>query len=212
LQVLDLHDALPLHSAALIAQKLVLDIIRGSKYTRMMAEKDHARDQTLKGFIAAVKAMHHHFDVNVREASHRVSNVFNHYGNIANRPYDEETAAIEDILREFKKSDLLADLLLLGVMQWCEHLELDNEEFKDLSRQRYQEMAAIPKQRMSTARTETDKIYRSIVHRLEYQVTVGRITTELTDIITDMNVVIAHYRNLLAQRTGRANNETVISD
>lgn len=189
---LGLTELLALYTQALNKQKSVLDIVIGSKYTKLIAEKDHDRDQTLIGFKTAVKSMHHHFDPAVRQAAERVNNIFRHYGNIPHRSNDEETAAIEDLIREFSRTDLTADLNTLNVMSWHNRLVLDNSGFITLTQQRYDEIAALPAERMRNVRKDTDKFYRSITQQLELLVMVNRITPALTSLITDLNVIITH--------------------
>jgi hypothetical protein len=71
-----------------------LEIIRKSATTEQLAEADHARDVVFRGFSDSVKAGLSHFNPAKREAARRLEIVINHYGNIARKSYDKETAAI----------------------------------------------------------------------------------------------------------------------
>ena len=200
-EILGITDLSRLYRDAAERQKAALDIIVSSKYTRELSTKDHERDQTVMGLTATVKAiMQHHFDPAVRAAAQRLMDVIRHYKSIVHRSFDEETAAIDDLLREFARADLAADIILTGVKPWCDKLATQNGEYVVITRHKYDEKAAMPTQRMRAARKETDKYYRTIIGQAEYFVTIGWLTLQLEDFIADINVLATHYANILAKK------------
>jgi hypothetical protein len=174
-----------------------------------MAEKDHSRDNSWRGFVGAVKNMLYHFDLEVQRAAQRVMDVFNHYGDVAKRGYDEETAAIDDIMREFEKPDLAADLQTLHAATWRDRLKTDNDDFKTVSRQRIEETAAKPTVRMKEARVATDEKYRNVVLHLEYMTRAGKTSQELTELIAELNSYVKHYKTVMARKQGSKPKEEV---
>ena len=208
LRALGLDEIVPVFYQAFDAQKSVLDIITASKYSVLLHLKDIERDHAIRGFLGHVKNQRHHPDQKVREAAERVYKVFKHYGNILKRSYDEETAAINDILREFERADLVADLKTIQAEEWRNRAETANNEFFDLTQHRIVENAEMPTIRMKDARKVTDRVFRNIVSRLEFLVTLGKITPELTELVAEINSVVKHYKDLLAQKAGR--NSTVV--
>ena len=184
---------LPSYFNAFTIEKGALDITTESKRTPEMAEKDHERDEDYRGFVSAVKANLHHFDQEMRNAAKRLMSTFKHYGDITQKRYAEESAAIEDLLREIDESEeLTRDIATLKVGDWRDRLEALNEAFRSLRDQRVDET------RMKDARKETDRHYQNIVMHLEYMVKACKATPELTAFITDLNALIKSYKDVLA--------------
>jgi hypothetical protein len=86
---------------------------------------------------------------------------------------------------------------------WWNLVMEKNGAYDRLTHERVEEGAAKTAFRMKTARTLTDKYYRAIVLHLENLVTAGVDTPTLTGIIRELNEVVTHYKNILAQRQGR---------
>jgi hypothetical protein len=105
-----------------------LEIIRKSATTEQLAEADHARDVIFRGFSDAGKAGLSHFDPSRREAARRLKIVFDHYGNIARKSYDEETASIYNLIQEMNDVHA-ADIAILGLGEWVSRLDADNKAF-----------------------------------------------------------------------------------
>ena len=209
--VVDMFDIAPLvvlYIAALLKERAALDIVLKSKYSHEMSVSDNSRDDIYRGFAAAVKALLLHYDTEKIASARRVMDILKHYGNISRKSYDDETAAIKDLKREFDRADLTHDLVTLDATDWLDKLVAANDEFERLSIQRFDEAASITHVRMKTVRTETDKYYRGIVQHLGYMVMVGRTSDELAAFINELNVIITHYKTVLAQRTGRMNKES----
>ena len=207
MSVLDIVVLLAPYLKAFETEKLVLDIVVKSRFSRAIAEADHKRGQSYAGFVSAVKTMFHHHDHEVRQAAERVMGIFKHYRDVPKRRYDEESAAIEDLLRELEREDLAADIVMLQVAEWRDRLKADNNAFEALTHQRYEEKAALPSVRMNEARVETDKHYNNIVMHLEYGHMRGWESPELIALTTELNVLIKHYREVMTRK-----HKTVISD
>jgi hypothetical protein len=207
LETIGLPQWTPPYFAALEREKLALDIILKSKFTAEMAESDNGRDNTYRGFVSAVKSLLYHFDPEIRGAAKRVTDVFNHYGDVPKRSYNEESAAIDDIMREFEKPDLAADLVTLNAVSWRDRLKFDNDGFKSLSHLRVEEAAGRTPIRMKDARVETDEHYRNIVLHLEYMVRAGKTSQELTGFITELNSYATSYKNIMARRQGSSKSQ-----
>jgi hypothetical protein len=203
IEEMDLEPLLALYRPACKNETDALDILVKSKYTPLLHEKDHERDDAYRGFVSTVKGLCHHFDAEQRDAANRVMDVIRHYGNIPARPLDDETAAINDMAREFQRADLAADIKTIRAEDWLDRLVARNTEYDSLTDDRFREGAAKTAYRMKTARRTADKYYRNIVMHLEYLITVGRETPELTNVIRELNEIVAHYKNILAQRYGK---------
>jgi len=168
-QTLGIEPLYSLYRQAFDSESEAMSIIIKNELTAQISEQDRVRDQIFRGFSNAVKSFRNHFDPDCREAANRLWNVFLHYGNIAQKPLDAETAAINDILREFQRPDLQQAMAKLEVQGCLHKLDEENRKFHQLMMQRYSEPAGRTTHRMKTARVETDKFFRAIASKLNTQ-------------------------------------------
>jgi hypothetical protein len=187
----------------LLAEEIAaLDIIRRSGLTPEIAEEDHKRDSLYRGFADSVKSFLHHYDPAKQEAAKKVEIVLERYGNIAAKSIDEETAAIEDLYRELLKQDNRPSLIALGLGEWLEQLVQTSRRLEKLMMERYDEAAKRPNVHMQNIRKEVDKVFRSILDLLESLVRVKGAGTN-REFISELNVVMERYKDILAQEAGR---------
>jgi hypothetical protein len=179
----------------------LLDMMYKSEYTIEIHAQDRVRDSLFRGLSDAVKSGLNHFDAGKREAAGKLSAIFDHYGNLTARTLDEETAAIDDLLRELASSMASACLQMLAVMDWTEQLDLENRKFKELMQACYGEAVQRPSLRIHAVRADVDRALRTILNFLDVVATVhGLATYEL--LINELNAVFERYRNILAQQIG----------
>jgi len=77
---------------------------------------DALRDTTYKGILDTTKAARNHFDETKQAAAKRLLVVFNAYGSVADKPYDEETGALTKLCFELINT-LSDDIETLGIDQ-----------------------------------------------------------------------------------------------
>jgi hypothetical protein len=131
------------------------------------------------------------------EAAQTIYNSLKSYGNISRKTLDNETAAIDDLIRELDEPALALAVVLIGLTVWRDQLEEENATFKQLMTERYDESAGRTSFRMRTTRGETDKYYHAIVNRIESDRLAGIAVDE--DFLKDLNVVLERYKHILAQ-------------
>jgi len=182
-----------------------LDIILKSELTPQIFEQDKTRDSVFRGFSDTVKGFRNHFNPEYRDAANKLWSVFLHYGNITIKPLDAETAAINDMLREFKQTKFAEAIDKLQLNSWVEKLEEENKKFHQLMMNRYQETVGITAYRMKTARLETDKYYRAMLAQLENQVLMKKDNQQLKECISEWNAIVKRFKDILAQEFGRKN-------
>jgi hypothetical protein len=207
-EVMDRHDPetlgiLPLfvpYKTAVGHETEALDILVGSDFTKKINRKDHQRDIIFRGLSDTVDAALHHFNAAHVDAAESIDRVLKQYGNVSRKPLDEETAAIDDLLREFQQEPLAQAAVRIGLTPWVEKLSQENLGFKELIRDRFHESASKTSYRMRTARSETDRYYHAIISRIEGDHLAGLPTDEA--FIRDLNTVIEHYKHILAQEIG----------
>ncbi|MDR2127408.1 MAG: DUF6261 family protein [Prevotellaceae bacterium] len=178
-----------------------LEVIRKSAITEQIAEADNERDIVFRGLAEAVKSALYHFNVAKRQAAKRLQVVLDHYGNIARKSYDEETAAIINFLQELN-GEYAADISLLGLNEWVTQIDGSNRAFDALQQARYAEGAAKTDIRMVDVRKETDRIYRSMIDRINASILLNG-ETQYAPFVKDLNIRVEHYGNIISQRKGR---------
>jgi hypothetical protein len=189
------------YKSALEVEVSVLDVVRKSEYTIEINAQDHVRDGIFRGFADAVQSVCRHFNPDKRKSAGKISVALEQYGNIAAKTFDQESAAIDDLLRELndRHSD---DVTLLGLSEWTKQLDTENQTFKQLMSERYTEAAQRPATRMKSARAETDKTLRTMLDMVDALARVNGDAAYLP-FINELNAVSARYRNQLAQTAGR---------
>jgi hypothetical protein len=198
-----------LYKSAFNNELEALDIILKSELTPQITEQDSLRDSLYRGFSDTVKGFRNHFDEAYRTSANKLWNIFLHYGNVAQKTLDAETAAINDLIREFKQPDLAKAVEFLKLNEWLNKLDAENARFQQLMMERYAESTSKTTYRMKTARLETDKYYRAIVAHLENKVLldVNHNNAKLKECVTELNAIIGRYKSILAQEFGRKNNK-----
>ena len=194
-----------LYRGAFDREQEALMVIRKSEKTAKILEQDRTRDSIFRGFSDTVKGYRNHFDEEYREAANRLWNVLMHYGNIAKKTLDAKTAATNDMMREFIKSENQEAMEKLKVTEWCEKLDEENQKFHQLMMQRYSEPLGKTTYRMKTARKETDKFYRVMTSQFEYQILTGGNDEVMNEFMIELNAIVKRFRNIMAQQFGRKN-------
>jgi hypothetical protein len=184
----------------------ILDFIKKSFLTREIKEQDRVRDGVTRGFIASAKALTRHPDPAKRAAAERVMMIFDAYGDLADRSYDDQTAAIDDVIREFDIPEIKALLVLLALVDWYDQLKKANKDFTALMDARYVEIGHRPELNMKEARAVLDDALQSILERVEAQVTLYGLTSTSSDyapFVREYNALAERYKNILASQRGR---------
>ena len=194
-----------LYKTAFDNESEALLIITKSELTAQISEQDRVRDAIFRGFSDSVKGFRNHFDPDKRNAANVLWTLFLHYGNLAQKTLDQETAAVKDFIREFQRPEISSAATQLNVNTWVERLELENNNFHNLMMARYSEVNNKTAFRMKSARVETDKYYRAIVAFLENETLIGNLNPTLNNFITELNAIVTRFKNIMAQEMGRRN-------
>jgi hypothetical protein len=122
-------------------ERTALDKIRKSAISEDVANLDSRRDSTFRGTSDAENSALRHFNPSVQGAAKRIKVIFDHYGNLAPKPYDEETAAINALITNLNDT-CQADMETIRIEDWVAQLQLENDEFVTLKNNRYTEEAS----------------------------------------------------------------------
>ena len=199
---LDIHAHFAPYLSLYAQEDEVLKKILKSALTEDIQNADRKRDLTFSGMIDANKSALKHFNSSIVTAAKRLKIVFDTYGNVARKPLNEETSAIYNLLQELKGTHA-ADVSTVGITDWVTELEADNNALTALMKARYDESALRTDLIMKEVRTQIDAAYHAITERIDALFIVNASTVHET-FIHRWNVVIEKYKNILAQRQGRA--------
>lgn len=179
----------------------VLQKLAKSAYTEKLNDADYVRDISAIGITMYVESLTYHFNPNIREATERVFQKIEHYGNIANKPRNEETAAIINLVADLREHHA-SDLQILNLTDWVDVLEKDNNYYQDLTRQRFSEGANKLSISTKEVRTDIDATFKSIVKLVNaFIITEGPKRFEA--FVSELNQIIDKYSNKIKQRKGR---------
>lgn len=177
-----------------------LRVIRKSAITESVTDADTQRDITFKGLADTIKVAVQHYNAQVQAAAKRVKIVFDTYGNVTRKPYDEESAAITNILQELQ-GKYAADIALLNLTDWVAKLEAENTSFIAMVKDRYDDLNLDTISQMPIARKALDDQLRSITERINALIIVEG-EEHFKPFVASWNQRINHYKNVLAQREG----------
>jgi hypothetical protein len=199
-QALGIKALYDLYKLSFANELEALDIIRKSEITAKITEQDRRRDIIYRGFTDTVKGSTKHFDPEHVAAAELLYDIIGHYGNIAYKTLDDETAAINDLVRELAMPANAAAIRLLNMQTWIDKLVEENELFVTLMSERYAETAEKTPLRMRTTRAETDKYYHAIISQIENQWLASSVVNGA--FVRELNAVIERFKNILAQEQG----------
>ncbi len=182
-------------------EKATLDVISKSGFTDDILALDQERDHLYRGFFDAVKSSLNHYDEAKQKAAEKINFILTRYGNIASRPLDQETAAIDDLNRELRETRNFEFLSALGLEGWLEHLVAANSSFDKMMMARYKETAEKPTVNMRSARSAVDKVFRAILDVVE-AFAIGNGTGKYSAFIAELNAIMERYANILSQSKG----------
>jgi len=206
-----------MYKPKLVTELNVLDMVRKSVLTEPIAKQDQARSNLYRGFADVVKSHINHYDPAKSEAAKRLMLVIDHYGNIATRPVDQKTVAINDMLNEFEAKPQPSaegeqapdngqrwnsDIVTLVLGDWLTQLEGSNAQYYQLLCQRYVEVSRRSPVRMAAARLDSDKILMQIFNFMDALIMVNGVAN-YEEFIAEWNAFAKRLKDVMAQTSGR---------
>jgi hypothetical protein len=182
-----------------------LEQIRKSRYSSEIVKFDASRDHVWVGLSETVRSDLHHFDENKRTAAERLMILFDHYGNLAIKPYNEETATISNFLQDIR-GKYAAEIVTLDLTGWLNELERTNTEFETAVLERNSEYAGKTDLNMLDIRRQTDRAYLDIVERIEALCLVQG-DDKFEPFIKTLNTNIERYKTAINRRSGSKNSQ-----
>jgi hypothetical protein len=198
---LNISEAFAVFLLVYAKENEALQVIRKSANTEQLADADWDRDHIFRGFADAVKSACNHFNPDKHAAATRFDIVLGQYGNVARKPYNDETADIIKLVQEARGA-YASDMSLLSLTDWVDELEVKNQAFDTLMKTRFTGDAKKTILRMKQVRIEMDDAYHAIANRLDALMLLNGTET-LEPFVRELNTRVDKYNNILAQRKGR---------
>jgi hypothetical protein len=172
-------------------EKHLLDAARASAYTQLIAEADHRVDYTISSIKAVVKAQIHAFNKEVAEAARVLNLRIKEFGNIQQRGYEEESAAVQVLLSDLN-GKLATQVKLVGLKEWIDELNTAEAEFTSLYMNRNVETAGKPQDRMLDIRRQIQEVYRQMIILIAAAV-LTEPREEYIEFIAQLNTQIKYF-------------------
>lgn len=183
----------------------VLEKIVKSGYSSVIVQADAKRDECLRGFAAAVKSGLYHYDADKRVAAEKINILLGHYGDIAGRSYNEETAAIYNVLQELR-GDYANAVQTLALDGWIDELDKNNQNFEKAVLDRNRESAGKPEVNMVDVRRKANRCYLDIIERFEALMLING-DGDFAPFVKILNSNIDRYDSVLKRRSSHKEGE-----
>ena len=178
----------------------VVDYIRKSDYSAKIAEADERLDKAVTGFSETVRGALHHFRLEVADAALSLKNLLKPYGDIIHKNYDEELAAVTNLLQDLEGAYATSVALISGLSEWVTEIKAASENVTTLLALRNTEKAGKPQERMVNVRREIDPVYRDIVAKIE-AFTLVESEAEYVPFIRELNELVDRFNKIRPRKT-----------
>ncbi|MDR0573311.1 MAG: DUF6261 family protein [Tannerella sp.] len=176
-----------------------LEVLRKSSYTAEIVHLDSLRDRTYRGLVEAIRSGLHHYSEVQSAAAERLKPLFDHYGDLSAKSYNEETASIYNILQELR-GQYAPQVVSLALQGWIDELERNNVAFEAAILARNTEGAdKAADVKMLEIRRQTDRCYLDILERLEALMLIQG-DDAFTGFVKELDTNIDRYRKILSRR------------
>lgn len=175
--------------------------ITKSATTEAIANANHDRDITFRSTTDIARTALNHYDANAHNAAKKVNVIFDQYGDLASKPYDEETGGIENVVKDLR-TKTGRDIVIIGLVPWVDMLESQNITFKALEATRNSEEANRSELRMKQVRLEIDAAYRKITKRINALIEVNG-EAPYAGFVKELNARIGRAQDAIAQSKAR---------
>jgi hypothetical protein len=180
----------------------VVDYIRKSDYSAKIAAADERLDSAVVGFGEILRGASYHFSPEVADAALSLKNLTKTYGNIIRKNYDEELAAVTNLLQELEGAYAAKVGLIGGLSEWITEIKSANEDMSALLALRNTEKAGKPQERMVNVRREIDPVYRDIVAKVE-ALTLIEGEAEYAPFIRELNELVDRFNKIRSRKTAK---------
>ncbi|MEI3468552.1 MAG: DUF6261 family protein [Bacteroides intestinalis] len=199
---LHLETLAPQYAAAVTAEQQVVNRPTAYAETADMQQADHVRDLTLSLLFNLVDAYAGSPKDAQQKSAHTLVSLLLPYRGIQTHEMHRQTTETSGLITALGETSADAALTALGLDDLPEALDTANANFLKAEAQRDKE--ALRRQPVSQAdskqlRLQADALYRQVVDTVNAY-TLIQPSAEITDFVARMNVIVAKYRNVVANQ------------
>jgi hypothetical protein len=147
-------------------EKHLVDADKKSPLTEKLTVADKRVDKDIAGIKNAIKSALNHFDPAVVDAAKVLNVRMKVFGNIKDKPYEEESAAVQVLIDDFKNR-FAAQVQIVGLNQWVLELEQAENEFIAIFNERNTEIINRPQEKFIILRKEIEGVYKKIITAIQ---------------------------------------------
>jgi len=206
-ETLGIASQYPVFKAMLNKEDITIRVEDGSSLSKTVDQLDKRRDKTWSAIANRVRATLRSPVVEEAESAILVERVINQYGNVRNISYNEETAAINNLVTDLQSETYVPHVEKIGLTGWVEELKNQNEQFVAAINQRNSELAGRQNGDVFSVRQEMDPLYEQLVDRINAAITLEMAADGVETFVNELNEKIRYYMNTLAIRQGRSQDD-----
>ena len=163
----------PLFLDALALEVIAEKVASGSEITKKMDDLFALRAKHYNGLEHAVEMGLCHFDPTIENMAASVKKLMDKYGNINRKTNAEKTVSFTNLTDQLLSAENLPKTTQIGAKPWAEKVKEENDEYRALVESRTSEVTGRTSGNMHDARDVTDRIYHTIIARVNAAATLN---------------------------------------
>ncbi|MDR0544327.1 MAG: DUF6261 family protein [Odoribacteraceae bacterium] len=204
-ETLDISALYNLFKASSANVILAMEYILKSHLTMKLEEFDRFREASFRALVSLVRSFLFHPDPAKRTSANRLILVIDHYGDVTRANYEDESAAIDDLLRELALPENAPHVAALAAAPQVAQLADANARFFNAMNERTAEAEKRPQVSMRDARAIAEGYLFEIVARLEAIATLDAASDPVafSSFTREYNAIATRYKHVMAVEKGR---------
>jgi hypothetical protein len=186
----------------------LIDAAKKSSLTERLADVDKRIDDDVFVINNIVKAMMRHFNAATAEAARELNIRLKNFGNIRQKSYKEESAAVQLLVRDLQTT-FAQQVQILGLTELVADLGAAETEFTARFEQRNTEEANRPQEKMNDIRKEIENEYKKMITAIQNDINVNG-DANCGEFTTKLNMEIKYFNEHARHRTKRNINEATV--
>lgn len=197
---LGINDTYPLFKQALTAEESALRAENGSSRSEALAALDVNRDQTTNAISLRVKSALLSPIADEVASAKALQRIIDQYGDVRSLPYNEESAALTNMVNDLQKPENSVHLEKVCIQTWVPILKQENDDFIALFNERNEELSGRDSGNVRAARLKLDPLYREMMDTINASFIVKLAKPIAASFVSQLNEKIKYYETSLATR------------
>jgi hypothetical protein len=201
---LGIEGLYPTFKTALQTEDATMRTELGSARSKTIEELDSMRDRTYKAMVVRTNATLLSPIEAEAESARLVKRIFDLYGDVRALSYNEESAAISNLISDLLLPVNAAHLGQMGMTHWANELKNQNDQFQSEFNRRNTELAGRESGDVRGIRIEIDPIYNQMIEKINASIILEVAKPVVSRFVDELNEKIKYYQTTLAARSGRS--------